>query len=152
MKALFDAAFVIVLVVCAIRSARCRFALGIVAPVVCIALVVAVGWSALDSGAGVGGIELPMGLVAMGPSAILHERSGPLAFLASPWMMGIASLLLTAGPSWAAHRRALPMHPDTPPAMSLARVETLFVLAATFVAIRLVTLVMFHLIATDSGV
>ncbi len=146
---MFDAVAIIVLAVAFVRSARARFDWGMAASASAVAIIVGTAVSALGAGAGKGNIAVPLGVFFVGPGAILHERSGALAFFAAPIAVASSLVLLTAVPSAIAGRRRDELHPDTEMARAPAGVSTAFVGALTFGALRLIVAVMFAIMAND---
>lgn len=140
----FDAAFALTLLVALVRSVRLGYSVGIAAAVTTLALLVGAGASAVTSVAGEGSAATPLGMVFVGPSAILHTRTDVLAPLASPVVMALAWLALTLGAGLRARALARDLNPDLEPARRLATLETAFIGASAFAGIRLVTIWLFH--------
>lgn len=140
---MFDLAAIVVLLVALVRSVRARFGWGIAASASAIGTIVGTAVSALEAGVGKGDIAVPIGVVFVGPGAILHERAGILGFFASPVAVAGALVVLTAGPAAIAGKRREALHPDCDAARALAQVATAFVGALTFGALRLVVALMF---------
>ncbi|NUP06489.1 MAG: hypothetical protein HOW73_10565 [Polyangiaceae bacterium] len=146
---MFDLIFLVVLGFAFVRSVRARFTFGVGSALASALLLIAVGASAFDSRAGEGDIAVPLGVVFVGPGAILHERQGALAFLASPIAVATTLIALAGGAQLLAERRRSPLYPESPEAHLLGAASAAFIGAATFAAIKLVVAILFRLMTRN---
>lgn len=141
---MFELVLVITLLVAGYRSARHVFLLGLFSALAGVSLVVGAGWSALASGAGKGDMAVPIGVFFAGPGSILHERSGPLAFLS--WPLAIAAFLLSSSVASlvVASSRHAQLYPEAVEAKRLSGIVAAFIGVATLATIKLIIALMYR--------
>jgi hypothetical protein len=134
----FDLAFAVLLVVAALRAFRARSSVPALLALAAIGWLGAVARLALAVDRSDWGTAGPLGLLFVGPTAILQERTGLAGVVTHPLVVALGVAAMTGGSAWALAHRARDLNPDLPAARVLHRAELAFVAAASFAGIRAV--------------
>jgi hypothetical protein len=134
----FDFAWAVILAVAGGRAVGARSAAAAALAIVPLGWLGVVAALALGVDRGGWGTAGPIGLLFIGPTAILQDRRGLAGLVTDPLLVAFALAAMTAMAAVILARRARDLHPDAFAARALARAELAFVGAACFGGIRAV--------------
>lgn len=146
---MFDLVALLVLLLALWRSLRRGFAIGILAAITSIALLVFTAALALSGDVGHGSAPIGMAIPFTGPSFLLQDEEGVVGLLVSPFGLGSLMTGLAGVAAWRASVLGEDLPPEGDTARAYASITGTFIGAATFSAIRLVVALLFAVVAKE---
>lgn len=143
MLRVFDAAFLVALLIALLNALRARVWWAAVLGSICIASLIILSTAALASRTFEGALVGAMGVIFLGPTAVATAGTGVLNSLSGSAIPPIFWILCCIGGMVVCRYRTRDMHPDTEGAQPIFRAEVSFVGAGIFAMIRLSTFLFF---------